>query len=171
MQNFYVADVNFRRDILGRRLYVDVQERRLAAYVQHGPGIFLYIDEEGRVLELRQYTSGTRPVVVGLNFTHFNLGEILDVPDATAFSVATQYAMHIYNHGLIDRVTYIDVSDTSNVRIVVGRIEFNVGSVSIAESRVRVIAGILPEMPAAGFIRGFVDLSVIRGQYFLEILT
>jgi len=171
MENLYIAEVNFRRDLPGRRLYVDVRERRLAAYVEHTPGSFLYIDEQGRVLEVRQYTSGTRPVVVGLSFTLFARGEILEVPDANAFAVATEYALHIYNHGLINHVTYIDVSDISNIRIVVGNIEFNVGSVNIAESRVRVIAGMLPEIPDIEFARGFVDLSEIRGQYFFEIIT
>ena len=170
MENLYIADVSFSRELPGR-LYVQVRERRLAAYVERAPGSFLYIDEQGRVLEVRSFTSGTRPIVVGLNFTHFALGEVLEVPDASAFDIATEYALHIYHHGLVDRVTYIDVSDTANTRILVGYIEFNVGDINNAESRVRVIAGILAEMPDAEIARGFVDLRVTRGEYFFEILT
>lgn len=169
-ENLYISDVSFRR-VLPGRLYVHVRERRLAAYVEHTPGSFLYIDEQGRVLEVRSFTSGTRPVVVGLDFTRFALGEILDVPDADAFAIATEYALHIYHHGLIERVTYIDVTDTANTRILVGYIEFNVGSINDAESRVRVIAGIMEEMPDIGIARGFVDLRETRGEYFFEILT
>ncbi|MCL2378825.1 MAG: FtsQ-type POTRA domain-containing protein [Defluviitaleaceae bacterium] len=169
-KNLYVADVNFRRSLPGR-LYVQIRERRLAAYVEHTPGSFLYIDEQGRVLEVRSFTSGTRPIVVGLNFTRFALGEVLEVPNADAFAIATEYAQHIYHHGLISSVTYIDVSDTANTRILVGYIEFNVGGKNDAESRVRVIAGILTEMPDVEFARGFVDLRETRGEYFFEILT
>jgi len=170
MENLYIADVNFRRDLPGR-LYVQVQERRLAAYVEHAPGSFLYIDEQGRVLEVRPFTSGQRPVVEGLNFTGFVLGEVLEVPDATAFSIATLYAQLVYQHGLVCRVTYIDVSDIANTRILVGYIEFNVGDHRGAEARVRIIAGILAEMPGVEFARGFVDLRETRGEYFFEILT
>jgi len=170
MENLYIADASFRKELPGT-LHVHVRERRLAAYVEHAPGSFLYIDEQGRVLEVRHFTSGTRPVVVGLNFNRFALGEVLEVPDAAAFAIATEYALHIYRHGLISRVTYIDVSDIANTRILVGYIEFNVGNKTDAESRVRVIAGILAEMPDVEFARGFVDLREIRGEYFFEILT
>jgi len=170
MENLYIAEVNFRRDLPGR-LYVQVRERRLAAYVEHAPGSFLYIDQEGRVLEVRSFTSGQRPIVEGLNFTRFALGEVLEVPDTTAFTIATLYAQLIYHHGLMCRVTFIDVSDTENTRILVGYIEFNVGGLIGAEARVRIIAGILAEMPGIDFARGFVDLRETRGEYFFEILT
>ena len=168
MQNLYIADVTFRRDLPGR-LYVHVRERRLAAYVQHTPN-FLYIDEQGRVLEVRSFTSGQRPIIRGLDFTQFALGERLEVPDASAFNIVTLYAQLIYRHGLVDRVTYIDVSDTANTRILVGYIEFNVGGISDAESKVGIIAGILTEIPEVEFIRGLVDLREIRGEYFFQIL-
>jgi len=170
LENLYIADVNFRRDLPGR-LYVQVRERRVVAYVEHTLGSFLYIDEQGRVLEVRNFTSGRRPVVEGLNFTRFALGEVLEVPDTTAFEIATEYAQQIYLHGLMNRVTYIDVSDTANTRILVGYIEFNVGGLRGAEGRVRIIAGMLAEIPDADFARGFVDLRETRGEYFFEILT
>jgi len=170
MENLYIAEVNFRRDLPGR-LYVQVRERRLVAYVQHTPGSFLHIDNHGRVLEVRSFTSGQRPIVEGLNFTRFSLGEVLEVPDTTAFTIATEYAQLIYLYGLMCRVTYIDVSDTANTRILVGYIEFNVGGYRGAETRVRIIAGMLDEIPNAEFVRGFVDLRETRGEYFFEILT
>jgi len=57
MENLYISDVSFTRDITNRRLYVQVRERRLAAFVEHTPGSFLYIDDEGRVLEVRHSVS------------------------------------------------------------------------------------------------------------------
>ena len=170
MENLYVADVNFRKEFPGR-LHVQVRERRLASYVEHTPGSFLYIDEEGRVLEVRPFISQQLPIVEGLNFTRFALGEILEVPDANAFNIATLYARLLYRHDLVSRVTHINVSDTENTRILVGYIEFNVGGLTGAEARVRIIAGILAEMPEAEFARGFVDLRETRGEYFFEILT
>ena len=170
MENLYIADVNFHRDLPGR-LNVQIRERRLAAYVQHAPGSFLYIDEQGRVLEVRSVTSGTLPIVEGLNFTRFVLGEVLDVPDSAAFNIVTLYAQLVYRHGLVCRVTHINVSDTANTRILVGNIEFNVGGMSDAEVKVGIIAGILAEMPEVELARGIVDLREIRGEYFFEILT
>ena len=170
LENLYIAEVNFQRDLPGR-LYVQVRERRLAAFVEHAPGSFLYIDEQGRVLEVRSNITQQRPIVEGLNFTRFTLGEILDVADRTAFNIVTQYAQHIYRHGLICRVSHIDVSDTNNTRILVGYVEFNVGGIRDAEMKVRIIAGILDEMPEAELARGFVDLRETNGEFIFEILT
>ena len=169
LENLYIAEVNFRRDLPGR-LYVQVRERRLAAYVRHSPGSFMFLDEEGRVLEVRSVTSGRLPIVEGLDFTRWGLGEILEVPDSTAFNIMTLYAQLIYRHGLVDRVTHINVADTANTRILVGNIEFNVGGISDAEVKVSIIAGILAEMPEVELARGVVDLREIRGEYFFEIL-
>ncbi|MCL2571022.1 MAG: FtsQ-type POTRA domain-containing protein [Defluviitaleaceae bacterium] len=169
-ENLYIANVEFTRRLPGT-LYVEVQERRLAAYVEHTPGMFLFLDEFGRVLEVRSFTTQPLPVIEGLNFNHFALGEVLQVPDTTAFNIMTQYAQLIYRHGLVSRVTHINVSDTANTRILVGYIEFNVGGIDDAELKVRTIAGMLSEMPEAEFARGFVDLRENRPEIFFEILT
>jgi len=170
MENLYIGDVTFTRSLPGR-LYVHVRERRLAAYIEHSPGMFLYIDDMGRVLEIRSFTTQPLPMVEGLNFTHFALGEILEVPDRTAFNIMTQYAHLVYRHGLVGKVRNINVSDTSNTRILVGYIEFNVGGLRDAETKVRTIAAMLSEIPEAELVRGDVDLREIRDEYFLRILT
>ena len=168
MENLYIAEVAFTRSLPGR-LYVQVWERRLAAYIEQSPGTFLFIDDQGRVLEVRSFKSQNLPVIEGLNFTHFALGEILEVPDSMAFNIVTQYAQLIYRHGLADRVTHINVSDTVNTRILFGYVEFNVGGIRDAETKVRIIAGILNEIPDTDYMRGFVDLrdiNVERGEFF-----
>ena len=175
MENLYIADVTFRRDLPGR-LYVQVRERRLAAFVEHTPGSFLYIDEQGRVLEVRPFTAQPLPIVEGLNFTRFALGELLEVADSTAFNIVTLYAQLIYRHGLACRVTHINVSDTANTRILVGHVEFNVGGLRDAEMKVRIIVGMLDEMPEIEHVHAIVDLRNVdlretRGEFIFEILT
>jgi len=173
MENHYIAEVTFTRSLPGR-LYIHVWERRLAAYIEQSPGTFLYIDDQGRVLEVRSTTSQALPIIEGLSFTRFALGEILDVPDSAAFNIVTQYSQLLYRHGLASRVTHINVSDTANTRILFGYVEFNVGGLRDSETKVRIIAGILDEMPEPELARGFVDLRDIhseRGEFFFVILT
>jgi len=170
MENLYISDVSFTR-VLPGRLYVQVRERRIAAYIEHTPGMFLYIDEHGRVLEIRSFTTWPLPMIEGLNFTHFALGEVLDVPDRFAFNIVTLYAQLIYRHGLVGMVSHINVSDTANTRILVGYVEFNVGDHTDAEAKVRIIAAMMEEMPDAERARGDVDLREIRDEFFFRILT
>jgi len=173
IENLYVSNVIFTRSLPGR-LYVEVLERRLAAYVEQSPGTFLFLDDQGRVLEVRSSITQPLPIIEGLNFTHFALGEVLEVPDLAAFNIMTHYAHLVYRHGLVCRVTHINVSDTSNTRILFSYVEFNVGCLQDAEAKVRIIAGMLEEIPEVETIRGFVDLRDIsgeRGEFFFTILT
>ncbi|MCL2217116.1 MAG: FtsQ-type POTRA domain-containing protein [Defluviitaleaceae bacterium] len=170
MENLYIGDVEFRRGFPDR-LYVDVRERRLAAYVQHTPGSFLFLDYFGRVLEVRSYFTQPLPILEGLQFTRFQLGEILEVPDPVAFSAVVQYAQFLYQHGLIDRVTHMNVTDASNIRILVdGRMEFNVGNAVRADEKIRTIIEVLEQMPNPEVISGFMCLREIRSEFVFVVL-
>lgn len=168
MENFFIGNVVFRRE-LPNILHVEIEERRLAAYVEH-LGFFLYLDDFGRVVDIREYMQEPRPVLVGLNIRSFHLGELLDVPDAIAFHAVVHYSMLMYHHGLIERITHMDVSDPGNIRILVNYIEFYVGGVHRADEKVRTIIDMLERMPGAETMRGRADLRGPGPLFFFEIL-
>ena len=170
MQNLNIEEVIIVRDFPGR-LYVTIRERRLAGYIENMQDQFLFIDESGRVIEIRNERSDNLPVVKGLRFTGFVLGEHLDVPDQRAFSTIVRYAQMLSMYGLTHRVTYIDVSDVFNIRILIGSLEINVGDISYAEEKVRTIQAILQEMPGGEPMPGFIDLREIRRDNVFIILT
>jgi len=169
MQNLYIGDVTFEK-VLPGRLYVTVHERRLTAYIEHMPGSFLYLDDFGRVLEVRSYFTEPLPVLIGIPFTRFRLGDVLEVADAVSFSTVVQYAQLLNQHELINRVSHMNVSDSSNIRITIGYKEFNVGDSLGADEKIRTIAAILQEMPNAEMMRGFANIRQGQSQHFFEIL-
>jgi cell division septal protein FtsQ len=168
LENIYVSEVDFER-ILPGRLHVRVSERRLTAYVEHTGG-FLFLDDTGRVLDVRAYKTEPLPVLVGLQFTGFRLGEVLEVPDPAAFSAVVQYTQLLNLHGLIDRVSHINVSDPANIRINIEGMYISVGGLSDADWKIRWIAAVLEEKPNVGLIPGFWDLRDPRQDQFFEIL-
>jgi len=167
--NFYIADVSFTREPPGR-LHVTVLERRLSAYVEHMPGSFLFLDDHGRVLEVSGNITETLPILEGLQFTRFQIGEILEVPDHVDFAKIVHYTQLLVAYELIANVTYINVADPMNLRILVGHKEFHLGGISNADEKVRTMAAILAELPADGTVRGSLDLREVRGEYFFSIL-
>ncbi|MCL2500353.1 MAG: FtsQ-type POTRA domain-containing protein [Defluviitaleaceae bacterium] len=170
MENLYVDDVSFERELPGR-LIVTIRERRLIAYVEHTPGSFLFIDETGRVLEVRTFFTDPLPLVTGLKFSSFQLGERLNVPNRAAFGIVTLYAQSLQRHSLIHSVTHIDVTDIYNTRLRFSNIEFNVGDARDADEKVRVMVEILLSLPNVASYRGTVDLREISDQYFLSIIV
>ena len=168
MENFYIGEVYFTRS-LPRRLHIEVRERRLTAYVEH-MGSILFLDDHGRVLEVRSFVTETLPFLEGLNLTRFQLGELLEVPDPVAFSAVFLYAQLLNQYRLIERVSYINASDSSNIRIIMYNIEFNVGGISQADEKIRTLVEILDNMPNLGTVAGFMDMREIRDEYFFQIL-
>lgn len=169
MENMYIGNVEFER-VLPGRMQVNITERRLTAFFEHSPGSFLYLDDYGRVLEIKTFFTDPLPVLQGLSFTRFQLGEILEVSDVTAFNAIVQYAQLLNHHDLIEHVSYINVSDTSNIRIIIKSIEFNVGTAANAGEKILTIQEIITKMPNVGLIPGFVDLREIRREYFFVML-
>jgi len=169
LENPYIGDVVIRREMPGT-LHITVSERRLTAYVEHMPGSFLFLDDFGRVLEIRNYMTDQRPLLEGLQFTRFQLGEMLEVPDAASFGVVVHYAQLLNHHGLINRVTSMNVSDSSDIRILINYIEFKVGGVNNADEKIRTIIAILDEMPNVDTARGFVHMQEIARDIIFEIL-
>ncbi|MCL2356823.1 MAG: FtsQ-type POTRA domain-containing protein [Defluviitaleaceae bacterium] len=169
LQNQYIGYVRIER-VLPGRINVTISERRLTAYFEHMPGSFLFLDDYGRVLEINTYFFEPLPVLVGLDFTRFQLGEILEVPDAAAFGVVVQYAQLLNQYNITHRVSHINVADSANIRILIDNIEFNVGGVTHADEKVRTIIQILETHPGVGLVPGFVDLREIRRDYIFQIL-
>jgi len=167
-ENTYIGDVQFER-VLPGRLHVTVTERRLTAFVEHTGG-FLFLDDFGRVIDVRDYITDSLPMLEGLHFTRFQLGEILEVPDPAAFSVIVQYAQLLNHHNLIDRVSHSNVSDAANIRINIEKMAFNVGGISDADAKIRTIVQILQEFPNAGLIPGIMDLRELQTDYVFEML-
>ena len=160
MVNLYIGSVHFRRSF-PRTIYIEVRERRLSAYIRHLPGAYLYIDDFGRVLEIRSYMTEPLPILEGLRIGRIQLGELLDVPDRTAFNAVVQYAQLLNQHGIAHLVSHMNVTDTNNIRILINeRIEFNVGNVHRADEKIRWIVAIMESenLPNPDYIRGFVDL-------------
>ena len=168
MENLFIGNVTFRRQ-LPNVLHVEIYERRLMGYVEH-MGFYLYLDDFGRVLDIRSYMLDPRPLLTGLNIRSFQLGEPIDVPDTVALHAVVHYSLLLYYHELIDRVTHMDVSDTNNIRILVNYWEFNVGGVIGADEKLRVMIAMLEAMPDYDMMRGRTDLRELGSHFFFEIL-
>ena len=168
IENFFIGDVTFRRE-LPNILHVDIYERRLMGYVEH-LGSYIYLDDFGRVLDIRSYMDDPRPLLTGLQIRSFQMGERIDVPDSVALHAVVHYSLLLNHHEIIDRVTHMDVSDTNNIRILVDYWEFNMGGVMGADEKIRVMIAMLEAMPDEDMMRGFTDLRNPGSHFFFEIL-
>ncbi len=115
-KNPYVKMIKIRRSI-PNKVMIDIIEREIMAYVPY-VGSYLNIDEEGMILEINPAIKRTDlPVVKGLKFETFKVGEFLSIENKEQFDTTTQLIKEIKNAGILNQVTEIDISDLSNIRL------------------------------------------------------
>jgi len=146
---------------------IHVTERTVSGYVLYQDMTFIYIDEFGMALEARTYMERNLPFIIGLNITHFQVGQYLAVDNPASFSVAVELTQLFKEHGLeIDR---IDVSNIFNIRLFIDNMDVLFGNMDNANIKLRNLAAILTlqypyRVPS---IRGTLDIrNIARDPVF-----
>ena len=134
-------------------IYINIEERKVRGYVPYA-GSYLYIDEYGRVLD---ETKKTLPVVYGLKFDQFRLGELLDAKNKESFDVVVLISQMITKYELLNNIMEINVNDPENITANINQIEIRFGSIENCEQKMAYLAQILNTIPEKD--RGVLDLS------------
>ena len=169
-ENPYIDLVNFRRTF-PNTLEITVRERFLSGYIEYLEGMFLYIDENGRVLEVRSYMKKKLPIITGLRFSHVHVGQLLEVDNPDAFGTVVTFAQLLNRHELTGVISQIDVSDPSNTRLRLYNIEVYLGDTNHANEKILTLREIVDVWPVVRDVPGFLDLREPSQEYIFRILT
>ena len=147
---------------------IDVTERKVRGYIPY-MGSYLYIDENCRVLEINGAFTQPLPVVKGLVFDQFTLGEVIETENSEALDVVVRIAQAMTKYEMLDMVVELDVSDTSNIKAFVNQVEVNLGTISDYDTKVRTMCEIVKQIPEND--RGTLDLSDLSKPIVFKYLT
>lgn len=154
-QNHYIEYAEIVAE-LPNTLHININERKVRGYVPYA-GSYLYIDEYGRVLDVQNETKKTLPVVYGLKFDQFRLGELLDAKNKESFDVVVLISQMITKYELLNNIMEINVNDPENITANINQIEIRFGSIENCEQKMAYLAQILNTIPEKD--RGVLDLS------------
>lgn len=154
-QNHYIEYAEIVAE-LPNTLHININERKVRGYVPYA-GSYLYIDEYGRVLDVQNETQKALPVVYGLKFDQFRLGELLDAKNKESFDVVVLISQMITKYELLNNIMEIDVNDPENITASINQIEIRFGSIENCEQKMAYLAQILSTIPEKD--RGVLDLS------------
>ena len=147
---------------------IDIKERKVRGYVPY-MGSYLYIDEYGRVLDIQTSYTDHLPIVKGLEFSQFKLGELLQVKNDESFDVIVRIAQMMTKYELLDLVVSIDVSNPSDIRAYSNNVEILLGDISDSDKKIRTMAEILKKIPESD--RGTLDLKDMTKPIIFKYLT
>lgn len=157
-QNPYVKMIKINR-IMPNRVAIEVIERKIMAYVPY-VGSYLNIDEEGMILEINPAIIRIDlPVVKGLKFETFKVGEVLDIENEEQFSATTILIKEIKNAGMLNLVSEIDVTDLSNISLKIREgIKANLGGIDNIEYKISFSKSIIEDVRKQN-LKGTIEMS------------
>ena len=135
---------------------ITIKERKARGYVPY-MGSYLYIDEEGRVLEVAGSCRDALPLVKGLKFDSFTEGEILPVQNTDALVVILEISQLMEKYELLDEVVEIDVSKPKDIYAYVNQVQIHLGNMTNGDMKIQYMQQIVKTIPKED--RGILDLS------------
>lgn len=166
----YIADAKLSMRVPDT-IVIEVMERKVRGYVPY-MGAYLYIDEAGRVLDVQEACREALPLVKGLDFGNFTLGEVIPVKNEEALSVMLNFSQLMEKYELLDMVVEIDVSNAENVYAYVNQVQIILGDMENGDTKIRYMAEIMKTIPEED--RGTLDLSALdkpNGTVVFRYLT
>ncbi len=170
LENTYVEDVTVQK-ILPNTIVIAVTERRLSAYIEFMKGTFLYLDDNGRVIDVNTSFTQPLPVVVGLPFSHFTLGQVLEVEDQDVFDVMVTLGRLFNKYNLENDIVRVDLSNANDIHLFVNELDVQFGDISDADQKIRTLLAILENLPYQDTAKGFLDMRDISKPAVFRLLT
>lgn len=163
----YIDSASIVRE-LPNKLNITINERRVRGYIPY-MGSYLYIDEFGRVLEINSAVTEPLPVVTGLEFSSFTLGERIDCDNSEVFDIVVTIAQVMTKYEMLDTVVRIDLSNTDKIMAYVRKIEINLGDGTNCDEKIRTMSEAIKQIPEND--RGTLDLSDMSKPIVFKYLT
>lgn len=135
-----------------------IKERKVRGYVPYS-GAYLYIDEDGRILDISKSYKDKLPLVEGLDFDKAKIGEILTVKNQEAFEVVLKTANMMIKYDFIDDVIRIDVTKPDDIHIYIRYLDIMLGDLTEYDYKIRTMLEVLPNIPDK--YRGFLNIKNI----------
>ncbi|KAI4453455.1 cytosol non-specific dipeptidase [Holotrichia oblita] len=151
-KNPYIASVEIIK-VFPNTVAIHINERKVYGYVQD-TGNFIYIDNEGRVLDVKENFTQPLPVIVGLKYMSYSKGEILKVDNSSAFNTVVLLANLFSTYELEQDIIRVDIKKEDDIRLYIQNIEVKMGSASDANDKVRYLKAILELIPDEDKQRG-----------------
>ncbi|MDR3239737.1 MAG: FtsQ-type POTRA domain-containing protein [Clostridiales bacterium] len=170
-KNQFLEKITLRK-IPPSTISVNIQERQVCGYVPY-MGSYLFIDKDGRVIHISSSFQEELPLVVGLRFSGFHLGELLEVNNQDAFDIIVILTRLFQKYELDDQmIGKMDVSDVNDVHLTAYNIDVAIGGLEDADAKIRTLKEIiLHQLPNAPRVKGSLDIREIGGQYIFKALT
>lgn len=156
--NPYIEEISFSY-AYPKQLIIELVEREQIAYVPYGTNNYLYISREGIVLETSNQILEPLPIIKGVSFREFSLGEVLISNGEVVLKDVVEIINTMKKYEMDTKNLVIDISNNSEIKIKDGKISINFGQATEIDKKIRTLYGILEALEEREDLEGEIDLS------------
>lgn len=155
-KNNYIQNVTITKK-LPRTLIINVTERKIRGYVEY-TGSYLFLSDNGLVIDVKSEISYPAPIITGLRFDSFTVGEKLHVDNPGAFDAMIELSALFNKYQLMNNILKVDISDPKNIRFFCGNVQVIYGESDGSTGRILTLMEILKKLDTT--IPGTLDLTL-----------
>jgi cell division protein FtsQ len=157
-QSPYVEKIKIRRG-LPNIINIDIIEREPIVLVPY-VGSYLYVDSQGIVVEINASIEGMKlPVIKGLKFNTFKLGEEIKVENKLQLTSVIKLINEIKKAGLNQEISEINAEDILNLKFTTkSGIKVNLGDDSNINTKIPLAKAILQDLGSKK-LKGTVEMG------------
>ncbi len=141
------------------KLQIEVKERQAIAYLVYNKNSYIYMDSEGYVLEVANIPLEGKPLVTGVKYGNFVLGEPLVFENNYVLHKVTTLNSNIQRYELQNYQITIDLLEDFNVKLIINDITVGLGEFEDIDKKMRYLKSILMKLDEQGYMSGYIDLS------------
>lgn len=138
--NYYIEDISIKKEF-PNKLILYVKERDLVGYIKHTNG-YIMIDKYGFVVDIKKEYKEKLPLIEGLNFETFILGQKLIPKDPQKLKAVVEIAMLALEKKLSDAINVININNINNIHIYIDNIDVVFGSASSIATKISTLSAI-----------------------------
>lgn len=143
-KSHYVQEVKVSRDFPST-VVVDLNEYKLRGYVPY-MGSYLYINEEGLILDIQKDITKQLPVVEGLRFDSFTVGEYLKVDNNNAFTTMVELSKLFDKYQLFTDIVRVDISNINDIHLYINKVDVAFGNMEDANRKLLMLVEVLKQL-------------------------
>ena len=148
------------------KINITIKENAPIGYVPFN-GTYLCLDASGQVLGQIERIKIELPIIEGLKFQKFNLGERLPIQNDDNFIAVTDMINILRKYDFLEKVNIIDISNMEEIHLYVDKLDVIIGNNREFDKKIMWLVQV-----AQQYSIGVLDLSMIHlGQAILRPLT
>ncbi len=162
----YIQDVKISYRFPGK-LEINIVEKSPYAYVNFS-GNYICLNKNAQVIEQSAKKYHELPVISGLKFESFKIGEVLPIQNEEQWLCATDVLRYLEKHKFIDKVSKIDVYNLEEIHLYVDKLDVIMGDIGDFDKKIEVLIKIHEE-----YNMGVLDFRSYakRGEVLLKPIT